>query len=153
MPATNDPLVDAILDPLRELLGRYRALSARLSSAMQAIETELSSGIHQPVAPVQTVTPAQTGQPIRPTAATLETHSRDLETLLDFQEHLSEIPGVLKVTVTGTKEGHSTFLIELEQEIQSVVCANCGKTLTSGKLPPSHGLCDDCRANYGAFDR
>lgn len=138
----DDPMVEAILDPMRELLGRYRAASERLAEAMAALEVGLSGG-HGPVGPVNRSEPPST-------RTRLETQPSDVGTLLDFQERLSEIPGVLKVTVAGTAEQGSTFLIELAPEPQLTVCTSCGKTLVEGHPPASHGLCDGCRAVYGA---
>jgi hypothetical protein len=80
----------------------------------------------------------------------LEAQSSEVDTLLEFQERLSELPGVLKVTIAGAKSGKSSFIVELaEERAQLVICTNCGKTLVEGLPPASHGLCEECRAGFG----
>lgn len=140
----NDPLLEALAAPMRDLLGRYRAASAWMADAMQTLSAHV-----EPAASAPPDRPAAPPPPPRPAVATLETATGDVETLLEFQERLSEIPGVMKVTVAGLKDGRSTFLVELAEETQLVVCTSCGKTLVEGRPPASHGLCEDCRSNYG----
>lgn len=122
---------------MRELLARYRRISSAVDGAIDALERELGPGAAAP----------QRG-PAR--IATLLADGDDIDALLDFQERLSEIDGVLKVTVAGTQSGRTTFLVELADDSrQLVVCANCGKVLQDGQPPASHGLCDDCRSAFG----
>ena len=90
--------------------------------------------------------------------ARIETPTGDLDALLAFQERLSELDGVTKVTVTGSSSGRSTFLVELAQESdaevrQQIRCSVCDKVIQEGSLPASHGLCDDCRDDYGSSPR
>ncbi len=142
----NDPLMEALAAPMRDLLGRYRAASAWMADAMQTLAAHIETA--PPAASAPTDRPD--APPVaRPAVATLQAASGDVETLLEFQERLSEIPGVMKVTVAGLKDGRSTFLVELAEEAQLVVCTSCGKTLVEGRPPASHGLCEDCRGNYG----
>lgn len=143
----NDPLMEALAAPMRELLGRYRAAAAWMADAMQTLAAHLDAA--PPAASPSPARPAAPHPPPRPAVATLQAESGDVETLLEFQERLSEIPGVLKVTVAGLKDGRSTFLVELAEEAQLVVCTSCGKTLVEGRPPASHGLCEDCRGSYG----
>lgn len=122
---------------MRELLERYRRVSSVVSKSIAALESELGGP-----APASSVTAAR--------VAALQVESSEIDELMDFQERLSELPGVLKVVLTGTREGTTGFLVELEQEDQQmVVCANCGRTLVEGRPPASHGLCEDCRAKFG----
>ena len=146
--APNDPLVEAILDPMRELLDRYELASSRL----EVVKASLRAQLEQPSPPDAMREPEVSDAP-RARVANLQTDSSDVSQLLEFQERLSEIPGVMKVTIAGAKEGRSTFLIELAEEPQRVECTNCGKVLVFGKPPASHGLCDDCRGSYGAQER
>ncbi len=134
-----DPLLDSVLQPMRELLGRYRRVSAVVDRAIDLLEGELASEA------AEQATPRSAAQ-----MTSLEAQSSDVDTLLDFQERLSELPGVLKVTVAGAKSGKSTFIVELAPESPAlVVCTNCGKTLVEGPPPASHGLCEDCRSAFG----
>lgn len=138
-----DPLVEQVLEPMRELLARYRRLAVRLDSAIASLTDSLER-------PTASNIPATADGP---QLARLETPTGDLGTLLDFQERLSELDGVLKVTVAGSAGGRSTFLVELanadDAPAHRVVCSNCGKVMSEGIDPPSHGLCDDCRERFG----
>lgn len=123
---------------MRELLGRYQRVSAVVGRAVDALEAELARG--------DTETPSRP----RPQLASLEAQSSEVGTLLEFQERLSELPGVLKVTIAGAKSGKSTFIVELAPESpRLVVCTSCGKTLVDGPGPASHGLCENCRVAFG----
>ena len=135
-----DPLVELVFQPLRDLLGRYRGLAARLETAIAALSGSLGDD-SPPAAPRE-----------RPEFARVETPTSDLTTLLEFQERLAELDGVMKVTVAGSTPGRSSFIVELAPEARSanrVVCSNCGKVISEGVDPPSHGLCDDCRSRFG----
>ena len=139
---TVDPLIESVLQPMRELLSRYVRLSSTVSSAIATLEGALDAP--------PTGGSRQFAERPAESIASLELESSDVDALLEFQERLSEIPGVMKVTVAGAREGRSRFLIELAAESPTLVlCANCGKTLSEGPPPASHGLCEDCRANFG----
>jgi hypothetical protein len=138
-------MLESVLEPMRELLNRYRRVSAAVARAMHVLESELSS---------DDAKNTEMTDPPRPQVASLEAQSSDVATLLDFQERLSELPGVLKVTIAGAKSGKSTFIVELAPETSGlVVCTNCGKTLVEGPPPASHGLCEECRSTFGTRPR
>lgn len=135
MEPANDPLVDAMLAPMRELLKRYQRLAVKLNETIASVQETLGE------------LPAQETAP-RPQVAMVATPTGDLPTLLEFQERLSELDGVLRVTVAGSTPGRSSFIVELasaEPELRNrVVCSNCGKVISEGSDPPSHSLCEDC---------
>lgn len=96
-----------------------------------------------------------TAESSRYDVAHIETPTGDLDVLLAFQERLSELDGVTKVTVTGSTTNRSTFLVELAQESgqdssQAILCSVCERVIREGRRPASHGLCEDCRASYGS---
>ena len=131
-------MVDSVLQPMRDLLARYERVAATVEGAISALEAQLHA--------------RQKNKPMEPPTgiATLEAQGSAIDTLLEFQERLSELPGVLKVVIAGTKSGRSSFLVELASEApRLVVCSSCGKVLTQGVPPASHGLCEDCRADFG----
>lgn len=135
-------MVDSVLQPMRELLGRYRQVATAVQGAISALESELEGVV---LAEPELELGARSS-----VIAALEAQSSDVDTLLEFQERLSELPGVLKVTIAGAKSGKSSFIVELADErSQLVICTNCGKTLVEGSPPASHGLCEECRAGFG----
>lgn len=139
---------------MRDLLSRYRRLAGVVEQAIQTLETQLSQAERGGGAPAEEAVE----RPTPPGLARVETPTGDLETLLAFQERLADIEGVLRVTVAGSRPGGSTFLVELaggdgeEPEPQRVVCSRCGKVISEGREPASHGLCDDCRDKF-TFER
>lgn len=129
---------------MRDLLDRYRALSVHVQRAIGALEAALETPDGDG---------GEGGQgpgPAHGTISRVDVPTSELDALLAFQESLSEIEGVLKVTVAGSSGGRSSFLVELAQEEaparHRVVCARCGKALEDGIEPPSHGLCEECAA-------
>lgn len=123
---------------MRDLLDRYRALSVQVQRAIGALEAALETSEDD----------GQSRDLATGTISRVDVPTSDIDALLAFQESLSEIEGVLKVTVAGSSSGRSSFLVELAQEEaparHRVVCARCGKAVEDGIEPPSHGLCDDC---------
>lgn len=129
---------------MRDLLVRYRALSSLLTVAMSALESGLGE------ANIETEPP--TTKPVS-NLTRVETPTGDLAAILSFQERLAELEDVLKVTVAGSTPGRTTFLVELAPaETQTlhnkVVCSSCGRLITEGVEPPSHGLCEDCAESF-----
>lgn len=135
-----DPLFEPVFKPMRELLGRYHVLAERLDSAIAALSAALGESQH--------LTAPESSQ-----LARIETPTADLSTLLEFQERLAELDGVLKVTVAGSTGGRASFLVELASAetamVNRTVCSNCGRLITEGIDPPSHSLCDDCKSQFG----
>jgi hypothetical protein len=128
---------------MRDLLQRYTRLSEALSGAIAALEGQVSGTSLSPLL-------EQAEKPHDTATASLELATSDVDALLRFQEQLSQIPGVVKITMAGAREGRSRLLIELARETPAlVVCSNCGKVLVEGEPPASHGLCDDCRTTFG----
>ena len=120
---------------------------------------QLAEALESVTGPARTgprVPPAQPDSPERPSIATVETPTGDVAALLDFQEQLGNLDGVMKVTVAGTTGERTTFIVELDSETAGeprrhrVVCARCGDVLAEGREPASHGLCDNCRARFGS---
>ncbi|MGE0600099.1 MAG: hypothetical protein AB7J35_09460 [Dehalococcoidia bacterium] len=129
---------------MAELLARYRRIARVVEHAIESLESAEF--------PIRGADPAS---PARHDIARIETPTGDLDALLAFQERLSDLEGVTKVTVTGSSAERSTFLVELAQESleevqQQIRCSVCDKVIREGSLPASHGLCDDCRADYGS---
>lgn len=131
-------MIIAVREPMEALLLRYRRLLGEVQRNIALLEGDAP--------PAVTSTADEQPHPL----VRLETGPADLSALLAFQERLAELDGVLRVTIAGSNESRTTFLVELEggpsngTRPQRTVCARCGKVLTEGDLPTSHGLCDDC---------
>lgn len=126
-----------------ELAARYRALerfAAELASALEEASEH--------AAPVR-----EHEESLRPSVARVQTPTGAVGALLDFQEQLASLEGVLKVTVAGSTNDRTTFLVELEPDDEAhrhrEVCVRCGRVLAEGMEPASHGLCEDCRSQFG----
>ena len=133
-----------------ELAERYRALERMARMIAEALES--STELPPPEQGDESVTPDR-GH--RPPIATVETPTGDVAALLDFQEQLGNLDGVMKVTVAGTTGEHTTFIVELASETADgperhrVLCVRCGNVLVEGREPASHGLCESCRVQFG----
>jgi hypothetical protein len=137
VPPESDSQVEQLFEPLHELLIRYRRAAERLAHVIGTIESALrhESG----------------GARIdRPVHARIETSTSELDAIMAFQDLLAELPGVLKVTVTGAAGGRASLLVELATPTSpKLVCSSCGKVLREGSEPASHGLCADCQGSFG----
>lgn len=141
-----DPMLAAATAPARELAERYRALERFAGEMAAALEDAAAESGPLPPGP----------EPVaaRPPLARVETPSGEVNALLDFQEQLASLEGVVKVTVAGASRDRTTFLVELEPEAGAgpphrEECARCGRILSHGVEPASHGLCEDCRREFG----
>jgi hypothetical protein len=93
-------------------------------------------------------------RPARPELLDVEITAPNEVTILEFEEQLSELPGVRRVALKSYANGKATLSVELQPVVPasepesavSVVCAWCGKLLTVGDSRVSHGLCHDCAA-------
>ena len=87
----------------------------------------------------------------------IEVPEASVDDLLDFQEQLSQIPGVSITLIQGLRKGGVSFLVRLDSENEDpyedgsslesqprVVCMFCGKVISDGTAGVSHGLCPDC---------
>lgn len=146
----SDPLLANAAEPALELAERYRALEKMARRLAEALES--ATGLPLPEAGAEMVTP-HLGH--RPPMATVETPTGDVAALLDFQEQLGNLDGVMKVTVAGTTGERTTFIVELgpetadESQRHRVLCVRCGDVLVEGREPASHGLCESCRMRFG----
>jgi hypothetical protein len=127
------------LSPVEQLLRRYRSASVTIARLINALEAAYGE---------QSAEPAD-----RPLVAHIGAQSGEIGALLEFQERLSELDGVSRVTIAGSAGGRTSFLVELSPEVPSEVqveCSVCGRVIVAGRQPPSHGLCDSCRETFGA---
>jgi hypothetical protein len=103
----HDPVADAALGPLRDLLQRYLQVVDVLSSAIDALAEQLDPGSETTRQP-----PQSTHEP-NPGAASIERRD-EMQTILAFQERLSEVLGVATVTLEGSSDSGFRFLVEMD---------------------------------------
>ncbi len=150
-PPTLDPLLANAAEPALELAERYRALEKMAAQLAEALESASESPSKKGRAESRS---PDLGD--RPPMATVETPTGDVAALLDFQEQLGNLDGVMKVTVAGTTGERTTFIVELDSESfdesrrHRVICVRCGNVLVEGREPASHGLCEACRVRFGS---
>ena len=150
------PLVEALLEPLRDLRDQY----VRARALVEQIESELE-GIAARAVPEGGVAPAARVAPagaLRPPLARLQVRFPDRPALLAFEQQLSALEGVASVTVAGSTANECTLLVELLDDgnggpaprAPTIVCTHCGRVLFEGNAEISHGLCPDCLREFGA---
>jgi hypothetical protein len=122
-----DELLQGLLAPVYRLRAEYReaiAAMERVAALLGQIEGELGTG-NRPQAPrpIEPIThpgtawaPAIVPQPPRgPAGATSpDPQSADFASLLEFQEQLSRLSGVTRVTVTHLTRESATLFVELD---------------------------------------
>ncbi len=173
-------LAEAVKAPLVAMLQEYNAAIAAMAQIVEALRPlTLALGMPAalPEAPFPSVPLPETqppGSAPRATAPTATSPARphrsntevlELEVtapnevaILEFEEQISEIPGVMRVSLKSYAQGKATLAVELQPVVRpsdgdsavSVVCAWCGKVLTVGDSRISHGLCPECAAKVEA---
>lgn len=103
----HDPVADAALGPLRDMLQRYLQVVDVLNSAVEALAQQQEPGSEPTERPHQS-TPAP-----NPDAASIEKRD-EMQTILAFQERLSGVLGVATVTLEGSSDSGFRFLVEME---------------------------------------
>lgn len=96
--------------------------------------------------------------PLPPRMAEIEVRESGVSEVLALQEVLANVPGISRVTLTGTSEGRVRILVELTQDIASqpaadrpaptLVCAFCSHVISEGGVELSHGLCAECAGPF-----
>ena len=65
-----------------------------------------------------------------------------------FHDQLAALPGVTNVHAVQD-EGQVVLHVELaEPEEPTVICVQCGRTITPGGATRSHGLCPECAEDF-----
>jgi len=107
-----DPLALFALEPLRELLARYQRVTAVLASSVDALESGADLRTSEPVPNLR----IQRTTRVEDSDADPETDlaSSDLGVALAFQERLSEVHGVTRVTIANTDAGGFRFFVEMD---------------------------------------
>lgn len=113
--------LDQILsEPLLRLRDEYTAAAARIQGIIAGLE-RLASGAmkaqRSSAAPAdaETKQPAATDEP-RPRKLAMEVKGTGFGELLDFQEKLSAIPGVSRVSIVAIEEGRANLVVELHRD-------------------------------------
>lgn len=119
------PLAEAVEAPLQSLREEYLAAANRIQNIVSGLD-RLTAGtmkgqhtIETP-APIAEAAPAVQEEPEapqdhRPRKVNLNVHGRGFGELLDFQEKLSTVPGVARVSISAIDQERATLLVELEQ--------------------------------------
>jgi hypothetical protein len=103
----HDPVADAALSPLRDLLQRYLQVVDVLNSAVDALAQQLDPGSEPTGRPRQSTPEPNPGDP------SIEKRE-EMQTILAFQERLSEVLGVASVTLEGSSDSGFRFLVEMD---------------------------------------
>lgn len=99
----HDPIADAALGQLRDILQWCLQVADVVGAAVDALDEQ---------AELQTKT---TGPPLQPPHGACESveQSPELQTILAFQQRLSEVFGVATVTFEGSADRGYRFLVEM----------------------------------------
>ena len=159
--STYGPMERAVIAHIGAFIGDLEATSQRIDSALPALRDLQSAAgpLRLYAAPPGVAEVEDVAD--RPESVRIEVDETSLDTLLDFQEQLSNIPGIAGVAVTPTERGGLTLHVRLEgggqpehedeisdESMPAVLCVTCGKVISEGTRPPSHGLCPDCTVAF-----
>ena len=133
-PAGTAPtLIDeALTDPLLRLRDEYLAAGARIQDIITGLErlaadalkgqhagaTTPAEGATSEQEPEQPSSPPRRDSPEepRPRKVNVEVHGKGFGELLDFQEKLSSVPGVSRVSINAIDAERATLVVELHRE-------------------------------------
>ncbi len=152
---------EALVAQLEGLIDAYTRERALLDQVLREL-TRLKDAVEEQAAAFEAAEagePSIAAQPPRPPGVELQVV--DTERLLEFIEHLSDVPGVGRISVISPGPGRATLLVELlegEPEFEeepapdpspggegfTIACAGCGKVLSQGGPQVSHTFCDEC---------
>lgn len=124
--ATNDEpppnIAEALAAPLTALRTEYLATATRIQdivSGLERIAEGTLKGQHrpsQPSAPTPAAPEAEDSQPtvVRPRRIQVDVKGHGFGELLDFQERLSSVDGVARVTINAIDGERATLVVELD---------------------------------------
>ncbi|MEO8538149.1 MAG: hypothetical protein ABI577_00295 [bacterium] len=108
IPMTHDPVGDAALGPLRDLLQRYLQVVDVLNSAIDALSEQI-----EPLSEASGSPPQRTHASDSNVISIDQRH--EFQSILAFQDRLSEVLGVATVTLERNGDGGFRFLVEMEE--------------------------------------
>ncbi|MCC6386149.1 MAG: hypothetical protein IT302_02065 [Dehalococcoidia bacterium] len=107
---TGSSLAEALREPLRRMLDEYTIARAQADAIIEGlrglalVESETSAAPEPAAQPV-----ASSGT----SRVSVRVGGNDLGALLDFQERLSDLPGVARVSIETAGSGASSLMVEL----------------------------------------
>ncbi len=110
------PLVAAILQPLQELRDEYREALTVLDRLFHGLSELSQEAAAEPEAERPAAEPAAeaAGPPASPTKVQVHVRGGDFGTILDFQERVSKLEGVRRVSISAIDHERATLVVELE---------------------------------------
>jgi hypothetical protein len=106
----HDPIADAALGRLRDMLQRYLQVVDVLNSAVDALDE------HREPASEKTLRPQEFDAPRQGPVSMEKSH--ELQAILAFQARLTEVLGVATVSLEGSTANGFRFLVEMENPSQ-----------------------------------
>ncbi len=109
-------LTQQLLAPLFELRDGYIEALTSLQEVVKGLDS-MAAGMMKGQHPAPAGSPespvrAAAGRP-RPRTVDVETHGRGFGEMLDFQERLSALPGVTRVSIQSAGNDRATYIVEL----------------------------------------
>lgn len=112
-------IAENLVAPLLRLRDEYVAAIGGIQTIVSGLESLAAGalkGQHGPgAAPAATPALRET-QPQRPREMRVDVRGRGFGELLDFQERLSELPGVARVSINAIDNERATLVVELESD-------------------------------------
>ena len=110
--ASVNAVTQQILAPLLDLRDSYVEMLTRLQEVVEGLDSVAAGMMKgQHAAPPAPPVP---GSPVpRPRTVDVETRGRGFGEMLDFQERLSALPGVSRVSIQAAGNDRATFIVEL----------------------------------------
>jgi len=116
-PARAAHLREQLLAPLLQVREEYADLLTTLQSIVSGLDRMVQGGMKGQRGSAESMGLARPGEEVRPLRQVdVEVRGGGFGALLDFQERLSGLPGVARVSIHSIDNEHATFSVELEAE-------------------------------------
>ena len=123
VPNSNPSLAEAVVAPLLGLRDEYLAAVTKIDAVVGGLEG-LAAGAFREPRPVRTAdpppepssSPTQQAPRQKPNRMQIDVRAKGFGELLDFQERLSEMKGVVSVSVNAIDSERATLTVELQAE-------------------------------------
>lgn len=111
--ASVNAVTQQILAPLLDLRDSYVEMLTRLQEVVEGLDS-VAAGMMKGQHAAPPAGPAVPASPVpRPRTVDVETRGRGFGEMLDFQERLSALPGVSRVSIQAAGTDRATFIVEL----------------------------------------
>lgn len=113
IPPSVKNFTDALVAPLLQLRNTYLDALAGIESIVAGLEN-IAAGAMKGQHSATAVAPRPTSATPRPRTVQVKTRGAGFGEMLDFQERLSGMPGIARVSIEAIESDRATFIVEMD---------------------------------------